>query len=53
MGKPPDDIYKDADPQVLKIVQAILNLEKEYLFVTRPKGIAEEIINILKKEIKE
>jgi hypothetical protein len=53
MGKNPDDIYKSADPQVIKIVTEILNLEKEYLFVAKPRGIAEEIINILKKEIKE
>ncbi len=53
MEKTPDEIYKNADPQVIKIVSEIMNIEKEYLFEARPRGIAEEILNIIKKEIKE
>ena len=53
MEKTTDEIYKNADPEVIKIVSEVLNIEKEYLFETRPRGVADEILGVFKREIKE
>ncbi|MFC1876243.1 hypothetical protein ACFL2E_03080 [Thermodesulfobacteriota bacterium] len=48
----PEDIYKKASPEILKIIHKVLSVEKEYLYSRKPRGIKDEIIKIIKQEIK-
>lgn len=41
----------DAPPKIKAIIEQILILEKERLHDPRPRGIKEDVINIIKKEI--
>jgi|TARA_B100000315_G_scaffold260146_1_gene319523 hypothetical protein len=49
----PEEIFKDADPDVLDIFGEVINIEMMYQLETSPRGVAEEIINIIKKKIDE
>lgn len=44
-------IWENADPQVRKIIERILEKEKEKLHMEKPLGIKDDILDIFKKEI--
>lgn len=49
----PEEIYKKASHDVLKLISKVLNVEKEYLTQKSPHGVNAEIVKIFKQEIKE
>jgi len=51
MEKTPEEIFKDADPNVLEIFGEVINIEVIYQLETSPRGVADEILNMIKKKI--
>lgn len=49
----PEELYKKADPVILKIVAQVLNVEKDYLHNKKPLGIKEDLLKIFIKEANE
>ena len=43
---------KDAPEEIRKIITAVVDHEKSKLYDPRPRGIKEDVINIIKKEIR-
>ena len=43
----------DAPPEVKEIIQQVLQLEKDKLYLKTPRNINDDIINIIKQVIKE
>jgi hypothetical protein len=41
----------NAPAEIKKIIEQVISLEKEKLHDPRPRGIREDVINIIKKEI--
>ena len=51
--KTPEDLYKNADQVVLRIVTQILDIEKDYLHNKKPLGITEDLLKIFAKEVRD
>ena len=51
MVKKPEEVFKEADEKIRNIVSRVLSIEKEYLFEKRPQGVADEILNLIRREV--
>lgn len=53
MEKTPEEIFKDAEPNVLDIFGEVINIELIYQLETSPRGVAEEILSMIKRKVVE
>ena len=51
--KSPDEIYKEASKDIVKLSGEVLKIEKEYLMDMRRQGIFNDLLKLFKREISE
>ena len=46
-----DEILEVASPEARNIVQELLTIEKKYLHMVQPRGIHDEIVDMISREV--
>ena len=46
-----DEILEVASPEAKNIVQELLTIEKKYLHMVQPRGIHDEIVDMISREV--